>query len=59
MDQLFVSITEACRSVGVGRTTMYRLFDAGSVETVKIGRRRLVKIASLRVLGGMASPGTA
>ena len=41
------SITEACRAVGFGRTKLYELMEEGHVETVKIGRRRLVRVPSL------------
>ncbi|MCW1431886.1 helix-turn-helix domain-containing protein [Novosphingobium sp. JCM 18896] len=51
MEKLYVSVTEACRLIGVGRTTMYSLFDRGTVETITIGRRRLVVLKSLRALG--------
>ncbi|MBV1690439.1 helix-turn-helix domain-containing protein [Novosphingobium sp. G106] len=52
METVFVSVNEACRLVGLGRTTMYRLMDEGQVETVKIGSRRLVRVASLKALDG-------
>lgn len=55
METVFVSVNEACRLVGLGRTTMYRLIDEGQVETVKIGSRRLVRVASLRALDGAPS----
>ncbi len=41
------SIAEACRAVGIGRTKLYELIDEELVESVKIGRRRLVRIPSL------------
>lgn len=55
METVFVSVNEACRLVGLGRTTMYRLMDEGQVETVKIGSRRLVRVASLKALDGAPS----
>jgi len=36
--------------VGIGKTTLYRLIGEGKVDTVTIGRRRLVKVDSLRAL---------
>ena len=55
METVFVSVNEACRLVGLGRSTMYRLMDEGQVETVKIGSRRLVRVASLTALDGAPS----
>lgn len=36
------SIPDSARRIGVGRTSMYALIDAGVVPTITIGRRRLV-----------------
>jgi Helix-turn-helix domain len=41
------SINDACRAVGFGRTKLYDLIDEGLVDTVKIGRRRFVRVPSL------------
>jgi excisionase family DNA binding protein len=43
----FVSIKDACAALGISRATFYRLADAGTLETVKLGRRRLVSVAGL------------
>ena len=50
MDAIFISIADAARTLSVGRTKLYQLVDEGRVETVRLGRRRLVKVASLRKL---------
>jgi hypothetical protein len=42
-----VSITDFGAEVGVGRTTAYQLVEAGEVETVYIGARRLVVADSI------------
>jgi len=47
VDPMLVSIAEACRLSGLGRTVFYELIGAGAIETVKLGRRRLVVVASL------------
>ena len=52
MKPYLASIADAQRALGVGRTTAYRLMDAGKLEKVKIGRRTLIKIASIKVLAG-------
>lgn len=44
------SISEAARALGLGRTSIYALINEGRLETIKIGRRRLVKVESIRLL---------
>ena len=58
MDQYLASIPEAQRALGIGRTTAYRLMDAGKLEKVKIGRRTLIKVASIKALAGEGPGGT-
>ena len=41
------SIAEACQAVGCGRTELYALTAEGHIQTVKIGRRRFVRVPSL------------
>lgn len=45
---LFVSPLEAARYLGVSRSAVYRLMDAGALESRRSGRRRLVVTTSLR-----------
>jgi hypothetical protein len=47
---LAVSVKLACKLIGVGNTKMWELIKAGRVNTVSIGRRRLVLYASLESL---------
>ena len=56
-----LSVEEAARRLRIGRTTMYSLISAGQIETVTIGRRRLVPpecvtayVAVLRTAGQSA-----
>ena len=42
------SIPEACHAAGVGRSTLYEAIAAGELETLKIGKRRLVPDDALR-----------
>lgn len=51
-EPLLVSVKEATRVIGLGKTRLYELIDAGTIETVRIGGRRLVKVSSLRRLAG-------
>jgi excisionase family DNA binding protein len=43
-----VSIAEAVRMVGLGRTSLYAAIAAGKLKTRKAGRRTLVETAALR-----------
>lgn len=51
-ERLLVSIEEAMRSLGIGRTKLYELINEKKIEVVKIGRRTLVRSVSLRRLAG-------
>lgn len=55
MDDMLTSITEAARLLCVGRSTVYRLIGEGKVEVVKIGRRTLIRLSSIRALAGEGS----
>jgi excisionase family DNA binding protein len=41
------TIAEACNAVGLGRTKLYELIGGGEIDTITIGRRRLVRVPSL------------
>jgi Helix-turn-helix domain len=47
-DPLAVSISDAIRIVGLGRTSLYAAIAAGKLKTRKCGRRTLVEVAALR-----------
>lgn len=47
---LAYSIAEAVRISSLGRTKLYQLINQGTLETIKIGSRTLVKASSLRAL---------
>jgi excisionase family DNA binding protein len=49
------TIAEACDAVGLGRTKLYELIGDGGIETITIGRRRLVRVPSLLKLLKMDS----
>jgi excisionase family DNA binding protein len=48
LEPLAVDIPEACRLTGLGRSKLYELLSAGDIPSVKIGKRRVVPVASLR-----------
>jgi len=52
MQAIAASVTEAAKALSLGRTSIYLLINEGRLETVKIGRRRLIKVESLRRLLG-------
>ena len=48
MDPINLSIIDAARALGVGRSKLYELINAGHLDTVKLGTRTLVRVASIR-----------
>lgn len=44
---ILISIPEAARRLSCGRSLLYELMGAGSIQSVKLGKRRLVRVASL------------
>jgi excisionase family DNA binding protein len=41
------TVKEACAAVGLGKTKLHELIGGGAVQSVKVGRRRLVNVRSL------------
>ena len=56
IEPLGYSITDACAVSSIKRTFLYQLIASNRLETVKIGKRTIVKADSLRRLiqGGAA-----
>lgn len=50
MEPLVVSVAEACRMLGIGRTTAYTFIGLQKLEVCKLGRRTLIKVASIHKL---------
>jgi excisionase family DNA binding protein len=48
MEPFTVSISEGCHLLGIGRTKFYELINQGHVSPIKVGRRTLVPLDSLR-----------
>ena len=55
MDRLLASIAETGSMLSIGRTTIYHLIGENKLEAVKIGRRTLIRVASIRRLAGEGS----
>ena len=47
LQTLLVTVEEAARLLGIGRTTMFELIARGDVKSVRLGRRRLISRKSL------------
>lgn len=50
MTQYTTSISEVAKALSLGRTSIYALINEGRLDTIKIGRRRLIKVESIRDL---------
>jgi excisionase family DNA binding protein len=55
MEPITVTVAGARKALGLGHTKIYELINEGKLQTVTVGRRRLVKIASIRALVGEAA----
>lgn len=49
---MLLSINETARALSLGRTSIYGLINQDRLETVKLGRRTLVKVSSIMALIG-------
>lgn len=47
-EPVLVHVEEAARMLRLSRTETFRLIGAGDIESVKIGQRRRVSVASVR-----------
>ena len=43
-----LTVEEACQYLRISKWTLYRLIQTGTLKTIKIGSRRLVRQASLQ-----------
>mgnify|MGYP000716453544 CR=1 FL=1 len=50
IEPIALRVPEACRYLGIGRSTLYVLIGEGEVEVIKLGSSTLVLTASLRSL---------
>ena len=50
MERIFASIQETGSTLGLGRSTIYRMINDGQLEKVKLGSRTLIRISSIQAL---------
>lgn len=53
MDAILCSQADAGKMLAIGKTKLSELIAQSELETIRIGSRRLVKIASVRRLAGV------
>ena len=46
MQPIFISVTGTALVLGLGRTKIYQLLNAGDLRSTRVGGRRLVEFAS-------------
>lgn len=49
-EKISVTVSQACELTGLGRSTIYRLFDEGKLSRLKVGSRTLIKVSDLHAL---------
>lgn len=42
-----ISVDEACRELGISRSTLYQLFGSGELTSVRVRGRRLIPFAAI------------
>lgn len=47
---MLYSISDTTKTLSLGRTSIYNLIKAGQLDTVKLGRRTLIKLSSIKAL---------
>ena len=50
MEPVTVTVEGARKALGIGSTKLYELIGNGQLKTIKIGRRTLVKVDSIKDL---------
>ena len=53
-EPIFVSVDTARTMLGIGRTAIFAAIAAGELETLKWGRRRLIRVSSIQALADRA-----
>ena len=50
MEPIVTSVTDTAKALSLGRTSIYALIREGRLETVKLGRRTLIRVESIHRL---------
>jgi len=50
METIALTVPDACRAIGIGKTTAYKLIKDGKLEQIKVGARTLIVAESVRHL---------
>ena len=50
MEPLALSINDTAKTLGLGRTSIYAMIADGRLEAFRLGRRRLVRMESIKRL---------
>ena len=50
MEPLATTVKDTAKALGLGKTSIYDLIRQGRLEKIKLGRRTLVTVASIRRL---------
>jgi excisionase family DNA binding protein len=50
MEPIALTVSDTTKTTGFGKTTTYKLIKEGKLTVVKIGRRTLITVASIRAL---------
>jgi excisionase family DNA binding protein len=50
LQPILCSIPDAAKALGLGRSKVYELIGEGRLEALTIGRRRLVRVESVRAI---------
>lgn len=48
MEQLALTVAEACAAARIGRTTLYEAIKRGDLVAAKYGRKTLIRVSDLR-----------
>ena len=46
-ERMLLTVVEAARRLGIGRSSMYRLLDAGEVRSIHVGRSHRIPVDAL------------
>jgi len=54
MEPIALTVSDTTKATGFGKTTTYKLINEGKLKAIKVGRRTLVTVASIKALLGTA-----